>query len=265
MRPQEKLLFKSPAAIALQHLASITQVWRFQRAQAELMLASHRHAARRHRAAMEEAKRELSVKESSPLAGEGAAGDPLPMGIYGGLWGTSLPLITPLCPTQEQHPPAHRGHIPGTHSAAGPCRPLPPRRHLPLLRELPPLLPRIHLLHGTATPAFMLPHGMVHVVDSCALAGSYVASQSVQKVLEASTTWTVTAPASRAPPFPWAQARLMPNGCWTAATTRSWSWSLPVPWHAAPSSKPQTVMSARAAASPSTMWGPTAGTVSPAT
>ncbi|KAM8989000.1 E3 ubiquitin-protein ligase RNF212B-like isoform 3-T3 [Guaruba guarouba] len=63
MRPQEKLFFKSPAAIALQHLASITQVWRFQRAQAELLLASHRHAARRHRAAMEEAKRELGVKE----------------------------------------------------------------------------------------------------------------------------------------------------------------------------------------------------------
>ncbi|XP_061199133.1 RING finger protein 212B [Neopsephotus bourkii] len=63
MRPQEKLFFKSPAAIALKHLASITQVWRFQRAQAELLLASHRDTACRHKAAMEEAKRELGVKE----------------------------------------------------------------------------------------------------------------------------------------------------------------------------------------------------------
>lgn len=39
------------------------QVWRFQRAQAELLLASHHHAARRHREAMEAAKRELGVKE----------------------------------------------------------------------------------------------------------------------------------------------------------------------------------------------------------
>ncbi|KQK81388.1 proteasome subunit beta type-5-like protein [Amazona aestiva] len=117
MRPQEKLLFKSPAAIALQHLASITQVWRFQRAQAELMLASHRHAARRHRAAMEEAKRELSVKE----------------------------------------------------------------RELESLRRENTELRRAHL-----------PHGMVHVVDSCALAGSYVASQSVQKVLEHALVATTT-------------------------------------------------------------------------
>ncbi|KAM4645288.1 uncharacterized protein AAGF69_013927 isoform 4-T6 [Amazona ochrocephala] len=269
MRPQEKLLFKSPAAIALQHLASITQVWRFQRAQAELMLASHRHAARRHRAAMEEAKRELSVKERE-LESLRRENTELRRAHFSPGWrgGSRSSTPRPIGVTSPAHtvtPQPRRQLSSQVVSAAGPCRPLPPRRHLPLLRELPPLLPRIHLLHGTATPAFMLPHGMVHVVDSCALAGSYVASQSVQKVLEASTTWTVTAPASRAPPFPWAQARLMPNGCWTAATTRSWSWSLPVPWHAAPSSKPQTVMSARAAASPSTMWGPTAGTVSPAT
>ncbi|XP_005142720.1 proteasome subunit beta type-5 [Melopsittacus undulatus] len=58
----------------------------------------------------------------------------------------------------------------------------------PLLRELPPLLPGpgIHLLHGTTTLAFKLPHGVVLAVDSRATAGSYVASQSVQKVLEVS-------------------------------------------------------------------------------
>ncbi|XP_033926076.1 E3 ubiquitin-protein ligase RNF212B [Melopsittacus undulatus] len=63
MRPQEKLFFESPAAIALKHLASIAQVWRFERTQAELLLSFHRQTARRHRAAMEEAKRELGVKE----------------------------------------------------------------------------------------------------------------------------------------------------------------------------------------------------------
>ena len=85
MRPQEKLFFKSPADIALKHLthisqvrrrrmegsppatgpaltASAPQVWRFQRAQSDLLLASHKEAARRTRAALEDARRVLDAR-----------------------------------------------------------------------------------------------------------------------------------------------------------------------------------------------------------
>uniref|UniRef100_A0A8V5HAW2 RING-type domain-containing protein n=1 Tax=Melopsittacus undulatus TaxID=13146 RepID=A0A8V5HAW2_MELUD len=92
MRPQEKLFFESPAAIALKHLASIAQVWRFERTQAELLLSFHRQTARRHRAAMEEAKRELGVKERgqqvTPFLWE-------PMGGYGAPHCHSSPLCAP--------------------------------------------------------------------------------------------------------------------------------------------------------------------------
>ncbi|KAM8982704.1 proteasome subunit beta type-5 [Ara ararauna] len=65
----------------------------------------------------------------------------------------------------------------------------PPGIAAPPLRELPPLLPGpgIHLLHGTTTLGFKVAQGVVLAVDSRATAGSYVASQSVQKVLEVSS------------------------------------------------------------------------------
>ncbi|XP_064331551.1 RING finger protein 212B [Phalacrocorax carbo] len=63
MRPQEKLFFKSPADIALKHLAHISQVWRFQRAQSDLLLASHRERARRAQAALDDARRLLQARE----------------------------------------------------------------------------------------------------------------------------------------------------------------------------------------------------------
>ncbi|NWU89716.1 PSB5 protein, partial [Upupa epops] len=44
--------------------------------------------------------------------------------------------------------------------------------------------PGILLLHGTTTLAFKLREGVVVAVDSRATAGSFIASQSVQKVLE---------------------------------------------------------------------------------
>ncbi|XP_071437874.1 E3 ubiquitin-protein ligase RNF212B, partial [Pithys albifrons albifrons] len=62
MRPQEKLFFKSPAAIALKHLGHISQVWRFQMTQVQLLLDSLRGRAHQAQAALEEAKGELGER-----------------------------------------------------------------------------------------------------------------------------------------------------------------------------------------------------------
>ncbi|XP_036593201.1 proteasome subunit beta type-5 [Trichosurus vulpecula] len=44
--------------------------------------------------------------------------------------------------------------------------------------------PGIELLHGTTTLAFKFRHGVIVAVDSRATAGSYIASQTVKKVIE---------------------------------------------------------------------------------
>ncbi|XP_052635251.1 LOW QUALITY PROTEIN: proteasome subunit beta type-5 [Harpia harpyja] len=44
--------------------------------------------------------------------------------------------------------------------------------------------PGLHLLHGTTTLAFKFEEGVMVAVDSRATAGSYIASQTVQKVIE---------------------------------------------------------------------------------
>uniref|UniRef100_A0A8C5PCR9 Proteasome subunit beta n=1 Tax=Leptobrachium leishanense TaxID=445787 RepID=A0A8C5PCR9_9ANUR len=44
--------------------------------------------------------------------------------------------------------------------------------------------PRIEFLHGTTTLAFKFQHGVIVAVDSRATAGSYIASQTVKKVIE---------------------------------------------------------------------------------
>ncbi|XP_027488258.1 RING finger protein 212B [Corapipo altera] len=62
MRPQDKLFFKSPASIAIKHLSHISQVWRFQMTQVQLLLESLRDTARRAQAALEEAKEELAER-----------------------------------------------------------------------------------------------------------------------------------------------------------------------------------------------------------
>ncbi|XP_015706419.1 LOW QUALITY PROTEIN: proteasome subunit beta type-5 [Coturnix japonica] len=48
--------------------------------------------------------------------------------------------------------------------------------------------PGLHLLHGTTTLAFKFSEGVVVAVDSRATAGSYIASQTVQKVIEINPT-----------------------------------------------------------------------------
>ncbi|XP_041259853.1 uncharacterized protein LOC121335604 isoform X1 [Onychostruthus taczanowskii] len=93
MRPQEKIFFKNPVALALKHLAHITQVrrtqvmgdeapplspapqaggyeevthvpqvWRFQTAQTQLLLDLHRDRTRRVQAELEEAREELGER-----------------------------------------------------------------------------------------------------------------------------------------------------------------------------------------------------------
>ncbi|XP_057245436.1 proteasome subunit beta type-5-like, partial [Malurus melanocephalus] len=49
--------------------------------------------------------------------------------------------------------------------------------------EAAPDGPGLAMLHGTTTLAFKTPHGVTVAVDSRATAGSYIASQSVLKVL----------------------------------------------------------------------------------
>ncbi|XP_052635245.1 LOW QUALITY PROTEIN: RING finger protein 212B-like [Harpia harpyja] len=140
MRPQEKLFFKSPADMALKHLTHISQVWRFQQAQADLLLASHKEAARVARAALEDVRHVLDTRnrelealrrengelrraQLSPGWRGGQQVRPPPWGFGG--WGglrrhrRCHPRISP---TQEQHAPA------GSAS--------PPRRRQP--RLLPP-------------------------------------------------------------------------------------------------------------------------------
>ncbi|XP_021238976.1 RING finger protein 212B isoform X19 [Numida meleagris] len=60
---EETLFLKSPATIARQRLAHISQAWRFQQAQVDLLLASHRDAARRAEAALRDARQALDSKQ----------------------------------------------------------------------------------------------------------------------------------------------------------------------------------------------------------
>ncbi|XP_032301961.1 RING finger protein 212B isoform X6 [Coturnix japonica] len=60
---EETLFLKSPAAIARQRLAHISQAWRFQQAQVDLLLAFHRDTARRAEAALRDARRALDSKQ----------------------------------------------------------------------------------------------------------------------------------------------------------------------------------------------------------
>ncbi|XP_074386996.1 E3 ubiquitin-protein ligase RNF212B isoform X5 [Zonotrichia albicollis] len=62
MRPEEKVFFKNPVALALKHLAHITQVWRFQTAQAQLLVDLHRDRTRRVQAELDKAREELGER-----------------------------------------------------------------------------------------------------------------------------------------------------------------------------------------------------------
>ncbi|XP_074874762.1 E3 ubiquitin-protein ligase RNF212B-like [Buteo buteo] len=163
MRPQEKLFFKSPADIALKHLTRISQVWRFQQAQSDLLLASHKEATRRARVALEDVRhvldtrnRELEAlrRENGELRraqlspgwrGGSRSSTPRPVGITSPaqtvtpqprrqLSGQVVSRSTPLEPPLSRGTPvwqvgsAYRGSVTPLASSVGP--PPPPRRPL---------------------------------------------------------------------------------------------------------------------------------------
>ncbi|XP_015471411.1 RING finger protein 212B isoform X6 [Parus major] len=59
MRPEVKVFFKNPVAIALKHLAHVMQVWQFQKAQAQLLVDLHRDKSQQMQAELEKAREEL--------------------------------------------------------------------------------------------------------------------------------------------------------------------------------------------------------------
>ncbi|XP_036304965.1 RING finger protein 212B [Pipistrellus kuhlii] len=76
LKPQEKMFFKNPVEKALQHFSHISQVWRFQKKQTDLLIAFYKHRITKLEAAMQEAQqtvtrqnKELSVlrKENEEL------------------------------------------------------------------------------------------------------------------------------------------------------------------------------------------------------
>ncbi|XP_074991374.1 E3 ubiquitin-protein ligase RNF212B [Calonectris borealis] len=142
MRPQEKLFFKSPAAIALKHLTHISQVWRFQRAQSDLLLASHQEAARRARVALEDARRVLDARH------RGQQVSPPPRrGVSGGLR-RRHPRVSPrrsstprpvgiTSPAQTVTPQPRRQLSGQVVSRSSPLEP-PPSRRTPVWQVRPP-------------------------------------------------------------------------------------------------------------------------------
>ncbi|XP_068777925.1 RING finger protein 212B isoform X7 [Struthio camelus] len=123
MRPQEKLFFESPAAVALKRLARVSQAWRFQRAQTDLLLAFREDEARRARAALQETRQALAARHRELEALRRENGE----------------LRQHLRALQDRHAPARGRHLPGADShAAAPAAAQRPGGEPLLLAGLPP-------------------------------------------------------------------------------------------------------------------------------
>ncbi|XP_073924458.1 E3 ubiquitin-protein ligase RNF212B isoform X3 [Castor canadensis] len=72
LKPQEKMFFKSPVDTALQCFSHISQVWRFQKKQTDLLIAFYKHRITKLEAAMQEAQQTVANqdKELSILRNE---------------------------------------------------------------------------------------------------------------------------------------------------------------------------------------------------
>ncbi|XP_077764762.1 E3 ubiquitin-protein ligase RNF212B isoform X3 [Canis aureus] len=73
LKPQEKIYFKSPVETALQYFSHISQVWRFQKKQTDLLIAFYKHRITKLEAAMQEAQQTVTSQEKSAT--------PRPVGI----------------------------------------------------------------------------------------------------------------------------------------------------------------------------------------
>ncbi|KAM9202054.1 E3 ubiquitin-protein ligase RNF212B [Dugong dugon] len=63
LKPQEKLFFKSPVETALQYFSHISQVWRFQKKQTDLLIAFYKHRITKLEADMQEAQQTVASQD----------------------------------------------------------------------------------------------------------------------------------------------------------------------------------------------------------
>nr|XP_026654933.1 RING finger protein 212B [Zonotrichia albicollis] len=159
MRPEEKVFFKNPVALALKHLAHITQVWRFQTAQAQLLVDLHRDRTRRVQAELDKAREELGERrrELESLRRENeelrrmqvAPKAPLPL---------PWPPNCPPKPSCSFFHPQNSLPSPSSH-----CHPLPHHCHTPTVPPKSPhtALPRLALEKPQQHPP-SLPHTFSH-------------------------------------------------------------------------------------------------------
>ncbi|XP_048218718.1 RING finger protein 212B [Perognathus longimembris pacificus] len=74
LKPQEKMFFQSPVDTALKYFSHISQVWRFQKKQTDLLLTFYKHRITKFEAALQEAQQTMANqnKELSILKKENA-------------------------------------------------------------------------------------------------------------------------------------------------------------------------------------------------
>ncbi|XP_058521345.1 RING finger protein 212B [Ochotona princeps] len=63
LKPQEKMFFRSPVETALQYFNHISQVWRFQKKQTDLLIAFQKHRVTKLEAAMQEAQQTMAKQQ----------------------------------------------------------------------------------------------------------------------------------------------------------------------------------------------------------
>ncbi|KAM7158390.1 E3 ubiquitin-protein ligase RNF212B isoform 4-T4 [Molossus nigricans] len=78
LKPNVKMYFKSPVETALTHFSHISQVWRFQKKQTDLLLAFYKHRITKLEAAMQEAQQTVTSQNKNLQVGTKEAVTPRP-------------------------------------------------------------------------------------------------------------------------------------------------------------------------------------------